>query len=65
MTVSTVEFEAGRAVKNGTEQELVPAVGVTWLAAVAWCNSASAHEGLQPAYSIDGGMVSWNPAVEG
>lgn len=65
MTVSASEFEDGRATKNGSEHDRVPAVGVTWLAAVAWCNSASGHAGLQPAYSIDGGMVSWNPAADG
>lgn len=65
MTVSAFEFEAGRAVKDGTEHDLVPAVGVTWLAALAWCNSASDHEGLPSAYSIDGDVVSWNPAVDG
>lgn len=65
MTVSAVDFEAGRATETGNECDLVPAVGVTWLAAVAWCNSASNHAGIQSAYSIDGDTVSWNPSAEG
>lgn len=65
MTVSAVEFETGRVDETGIGRDPVPAVGVTWLAAVVWCNSASDHAGIQSVYSIDGDSVSWNPAAAG
>lgn len=42
-----------------------PASGVTWFAAIAWCNAASAREGLDPAYAVDGDRVRWDVASPG
>lgn len=63
--VSAAEFAAGRADEASRAGDAVPAAGVTWSEAVSWCNSASEHAGLEPAYLIDGDAVSWNPAADG
>lgn len=43
----------------------VAAHSVTWLEAVAWCNTASQALGLTSAYDIDGSSVSWNVSADG
>lgn len=42
-----------------------PAVDVTWLRAVRFCNAASEWEGLDPAYSFDGEDVTWHVDSDG
>lgn len=43
----------------------LPVENISWLDAVAYCNARSEREGLTPAYTIDGGNVSWNRAADG
>lgn len=42
-----------------------PAVEVSWLRAVHFCNAASEWEGLDPAYSFDGEDVTWHLDSDG
>jgi sulfatase modifying factor 1 len=43
-----------------------PATGVSWLDAVAWCNTASEAEGLEPAYTIaERAVVWWHASANG
>jgi formylglycine-generating enzyme required for sulfatase activity len=42
-----------------------PAVNLSWLDAVAYCNWLSAREGLSPAYLVSGGDVGWNREANG
>ncbi len=42
-----------------------PVEGITWLAAVAFCNAFSAQLGLAPAYTIEDTVVTWNRASDG
>ena len=50
--------------KDGGSSEL-PIAGITWYEAVAYCNALSAEAGLEPAYAIDGDLVTWNRAAAG
>jgi len=43
----------------------LPAHGISWLVAVGFCNSLSSQEGLQAAYSITPGSVTWDPTADG
>lgn len=38
---------------------------VTWFGAVSWCNAASEAAGFEPAYTVSGRAVTWNPGAEG
>ncbi|MFT3859878.1 formylglycine-generating enzyme family protein [Micropruina sp.] len=63
--VTVAEFATGRcdmAAHNGLE---LPATGVRWFDAVAWCNTASQADDLEPAYRFDGDRVRWNAAADG
>lgn len=74
-SVALEEFEIG--VFPVTEEQLAdilgvpvahprrPAVDVTWLRAVHFCNAASEWEGLDPAYRFDGEVVSWDADSDG
>ncbi len=62
---SVAAFVARHVLRGQADRAELPATAVTWLGAVTWCNSASEHDGFEPAYSIDGGTVTWNPAAEG
>lgn len=42
-----------------------PAVDVSWLRAVHFCNAASEWEGLDPAYAFDGEVVAWRVDSDG
>lgn len=54
----------GTAVVPGNDPAR-PAHPVTWLEAVAWCNAASALEGLPAAYTLEGRQVLWDDASPG
>lgn len=43
----------------------LPAQAVTWFEAVLWCNAASAAQGVDPAYAIDGREVHWDVSSPG
>ncbi|MFJ6678251.1 formylglycine-generating enzyme family protein [Microbacterium sp. NPDC091382] len=42
-----------------------PAVGVSWLRAVRFCNALSEWEGVDPAYAVDGEEVRWHVDSDG
>ena len=42
-----------------------PAVGVSWVRAIRVCNAASEWEGLDPAYTFDGEVVTWHVDSDG
>jgi formylglycine-generating enzyme required for sulfatase activity len=39
--------------------------GVSWFEAVEYCNRLSRHDGLTPAYTINGENVTWNRSANG
>jgi formylglycine-generating enzyme required for sulfatase activity len=43
----------------------LPVENVTWYEAIRYCNERSVHEGLTPAYSIQGDNVTWNRNANG
>ena len=45
--------------------ENLPVENISWLDAVAFCNTRSEKEGLTPAYTIDGQNVSWDRSANG
>ncbi|WP_441356856.1 formylglycine-generating enzyme family protein [Agrococcus casei] len=63
-TVTADDFAAGRFLAAGAIGG-APASGVSWREAVSWCNRASEHDGLEPAYVLAGETVHWNPASDG
>lgn len=74
-TVELGPFEIG--VYSVTEEQLAevlgvaashprrPAVEVSWLRAVRFCNALSEWEGLDPAYAVDGEEVRWHVDSDG
>ncbi len=74
-TVELESFEIG--VYPVTEEQLTemlgiaashprrPAVEVSWLRAVRFCNALSEWEGLDPAYAVDGEEVRWRVDSDG
>ncbi|WP_405372190.1 MULTISPECIES: formylglycine-generating enzyme family protein [unclassified Microbacterium] len=42
-----------------------PAVGLSWLRAVRFCNALSEWEGVDPAYAVDGEEVRWHVDSDG
>ncbi len=42
-----------------------PVESMTWLQAVAYCNTLSADEGRTPAYTVSGQQVTWNQEADG
>ncbi|MER7448168.1 SUMF1/EgtB/PvdO family nonheme iron enzyme [Microbacterium sp. NPDC097977] len=42
-----------------------PAVELSWLRAVHFCNAASEWEGLDPVYRFDGEVVAWDVTADG
>ncbi|MHC6204686.1 formylglycine-generating enzyme family protein [Breznakiellaceae bacterium SP9] len=43
----------------------LPVESVSWYDAAAFCNALSIHEGLTPAYTINGTSVTWNQSANG
>lgn len=43
----------------------LPVESVTWLDAVQYCNVRSEKEGLTPAYTIEGQVVTWDRSADG
>jgi sulfatase modifying factor 1 len=74
-TVQLEPFEIGTfAVTEEQLAELIaipsrhprrPAVEVSWLRAIRFCNAASEWEGLDPAYTFDGEDVTWHVDADG
>lgn len=65
VALSAGEFVAGCLRDASQRDRTLPAAGVTWREAVAWCNRASAHEGLTPAYAIAADAVDWIADADG
>ena len=66
--VTEAEFSAGCFLDHPASTAAsagLPAHGVRWIDAVAWCNAASVAAGLAPAYRIEGSHVYWNPLANG
>lgn len=63
--VTVSELAAGHLGAASADRTDRPATGVRWSDAVTWCNTASAHDGLEPAYRLEGEAVRWNPAANG
>lgn len=63
--VTAAEFAAGQLGTTAPEGVELPATGVRWRDAVAWCNAASHFDGLEPAYGTEGDAVRWNAAADG
>jgi formylglycine-generating enzyme required for sulfatase activity len=59
--VTTAQFAWG----SEASREEVPAHGVTWFEAVAWCNATSVREGFAPSYEIAGRVVRWDVSADG
>ena len=49
----------------GNASEGVPAAGISWFDAIAYCNALSSKAGLEPSYIVDGENVTWNLAADG
>ena len=43
----------------------LPVENVSWLDAVMFCNALSERENLTPAYTVDGGTVTWDRSAGG
>lgn len=43
----------------------LPVDSISWLDAIAYCNARSEAEGLTPAYTVEGDVVSWNREADG
>ena len=63
MEVSQQEYNA--TMGSSGDAGNVPATGVTWYDAIAYCNALSTKAGLTPAYTIDGENVTWDRAANG
>lgn len=60
--ITVAEAATGRVL---SEADGLPASGLRWLDAVAWCNAASEADGLPSAYRITGGGVIWDTTSGG
>jgi formylglycine-generating enzyme required for sulfatase activity len=61
------EFRPGVNWRNpGFRQEdIYPAVCVSWFHAIRYCNWLSVREGLKPAYAVSGQTVTWDKSANG
>jgi formylglycine-generating enzyme len=74
-TVALEPFEMGvvpitqaqyAQVMGGSESAVLsPAVDLSWLDAIQFCNTASIQDGLIPAYVLDEGTVAWQTDASG
>ncbi len=62
---SVTEEQVAEVIGVGGAHPRRPAVEVSWLRAVRFCNAASEWEGLDPAYSFDGEDVTWHVDSDG
>ena len=63
MEVSQQEYNA--TMGGSGDAGNVPATGVTWYDAIAYCNALSTKAGLSPAYAVDGESVTWDRSANG
>lgn len=66
--VTNAEYAAGQLIDHSdgmAESAGLPAHGLSWIDAVAWCNAAAAAAGIEPAYRLEGTYVHWNPLATG
>jgi sulfatase modifying factor 1 len=56
--VTQAQYAAVTTVASAKDHD-VPVHGMTWRAAVLWCNVASANASLAPAYEVTDAAVSW------
>lgn len=59
------EAQYSKSLPTGSYDPLLPAVDVSWLDAIRFCNDASRREGLTPAYTIEASQVTWHTATSG
>ncbi|QEE62474.1 formylglycine-generating enzyme family protein [Salinibacterium sp. dk2585] len=59
------EAQLGELLGETAHHPRRPAVEVSWLRAIRFCNAASEWEGLDPAYSVDGEDVMWHVDSDG
>lgn len=64
LTQKEYEEVTGQNPSNFSGENL-PVENVSWMDAVAYCNTRSEKEGLTPAYAIDGQSVSWDRSADG
>jgi len=64
-TVTLPEWEAGQILDGPVDGPELPASGIRWFDAVAWCNAASVSAGRRPAYQIVANQVRWDPSADG
>ncbi|MDQ0736438.1 formylglycine-generating enzyme family protein [Arthrobacter agilis] len=73
-TVDLEPFEIGvvpvtlaqyQAVRGGGAHRRSPVTDVSWRDALRFCNEASAREGLEPAYTLDGSGPRWETGASG
>lgn len=63
--VTAAEFATGRLSTAVPDKIDLPATGVRWLDAVAWCNTASEYDDLEPVYQLDDEATRWNLDANG
>lgn len=63
--VPVTEAQHAHVMGGGESEAQSPAVDISWLDAIRFCNAASAAEGLSPAYSVEAGEVIWRTAAPG
>ncbi|QEW03592.1 formylglycine-generating enzyme family protein [Microbacterium lushaniae] len=57
--------QLGQAIGEPAPHPRRPAVEVSWLRAIRFCNAVSEWEGLDPAYTFDGEDVTWHVDADG
>jgi formylglycine-generating enzyme required for sulfatase activity len=62
---AVTEEQLGEMLGQPSPHPRRPAVDVSWLRAIRFCNAASEWEGLDPAYTFDGEEVTWHLDADG